>query len=142
MKALHQSRGAQETARVESCGMKRLLLLVLMASACKSNGSHAHHVLIAYPEHWLDGERRPCFLGPEDGTTVSGAMGQAKLPQLDCDRFVQGELIHRTPAERIFALDVDFGGDFYGALESRRAHAINETPWTCERIGEKIACKP
>jgi len=69
-------------------------------------------------------------------------MGQPELPQLDCDRFVKGELIHRTPMERIYALDVYFGGDSYGALESRRRQVINETPWTCERIGDKIECKP
>ena len=69
-------------------------------------------------------------------------MGQPELPQLDCDRFVKGEIIHRTPMERIFALDVDFGGDFHRALESRRHQPLNETPWTCERIGDKIECKP
>jgi hypothetical protein len=122
--------------------MKRILLLVLMASACRSNRSPTHHVLIAYPEHWQDGERRPCFLGPKNGTTVKGTIGRDDLPQLDCDRFVKGEVIHQTPPERIFALDVDFVGDFYGALESRRAYVINETPWTCQRIGDKIECKP
>jgi hypothetical protein len=47
---------------------------------------------------------------------VSRAFGQPDLPQLDCDRFVKGELIHRTPAERTFALDVIFTGDFTRAL--------------------------
>lgn len=97
-----------------------------------------HHVLIAYPEGWQDGEHRPCFLGPENSGTVDRVTVRSiPLPQLDCDRYVQGELIHRTPPERIFALDVDFIGDFRGSLEPRR-----ETPWTCERIGEKIECKP
>ena len=48
---------------------------------------------------------------------MSRAIGQPDLPQLDSDRFVQGELIHRTPAERIFALDVVFTADFAKALE-------------------------
>ena len=109
----------------------------------KEPQAQAHRVLIAYPEHWNDGERRPCFLGPAGGGTVSQAMGQpADIPQLDCDRFVQGELIHRTPAERIFTLEVDFTGDFAGALESRRRYVYKETAWTCQRRGDAITCTP
>jgi hypothetical protein len=44
--------------------------------------------------------------------TVSPAFSPPDLPQLDCDRFVQGEVIHKTPPERIFALDVSFDGDY------------------------------
>lgn len=43
---------------------------------------------------------------------MNRAIGQPDLPQLDCDRFVQGELIRRTPAERIYALNVRFEGNF------------------------------
>jgi hypothetical protein len=92
--------------------------VILLLSGCQAKNPQARHVLIAYPEHWNDGERRPCFLGPAGGSTVSRATGQPDIPQLDCDRFVQGELIHRTPPKRIFALDVDFTGDFAGVLES------------------------
>lgn len=119
---------------------KAAFFVVLVLSGCQAKKPQAHHVLIAYPEHWNDGERRPCFLGPAGGSTVSRAMGQPDVPQLDCDRFVQGELIHRTPAERIYALDVDFTGDFAGALESRRGYVINETAWTCQRGGDAINC--
>ena len=104
--------------------------------------SRTHHVLIAYPERWQDGDHRPCFLGPENGRTVDRAGVPIPLPQLDCDRFVQREVIHRTPPERIFALDVDFVGDFHGALEAKPDRLPPETPWTCQRIGDKIECKP
>jgi hypothetical protein len=29
-----------------------------------------HHVLIAYPDRWNDGDRRPCFLGPAVATVI------------------------------------------------------------------------
>jgi len=114
----------------------------LVLSGCQSGQSQEHHVLIAYPKQWNDGDRRPCFLGPEGGATVSRAMGQPDLPQLDCDRFVQGELIHKTPPERVFALDVVFTADFAKALESRRRFVNNETTWTCQRNGDIIRCSP
>jgi hypothetical protein len=69
-------------------------------------------------------------------------MGQPDLPELDCDRFVEGELIHRTPPEGIFALDVVFTRDFENALESRRAYVDKETAWTCQRKGDAITCSP
>jgi len=97
-------------------GKAGLLLLILLVG-CQPKQAQIHQVLMAYPDHWNYGEHRPCFLGPAGGSTVSRAIGQPDLPQLDCDRFVQGELIHRTPAERIFALDVVFTADFAKALE-------------------------
>jgi hypothetical protein len=97
-------------------------------------------VLIAYPEHWNEGDRRPCFLGAEGGSTASREIGQPDLPQLDCDRLFEGELVHKTPAERIFALDVIFAGDFTKVLESRKGYVINETAWTCQRRGDTITC--
>jgi len=84
-------------------------IIAFTISGCKTNQStqaQPHHVLIAYPEHWTDGERKPCFLGPAGGYTVSRAISQPDLPQLDCDRFVKGKLIHLTPPDRIYALDV------------------------------------
>jgi hypothetical protein len=100
----------------------------------------AKHVLIAYPEHWNDGDRRPCFLGPAGGSTVSPAFRSPDLPQLDCDRFVQGEVIHRTPPERIFAIDVSFEGDFPTALSGKATPA--ESLLTCQKVGDAITCKP
>jgi hypothetical protein len=118
------------------------LLIVAGLCGCQVNQTKVHHVLIAYPERWNEGDRRPCFLGPAGGQTVSRAFGQPDVPQLDCDRFVQGEVIHRTPPERIFALDVEFTGDFAGAVKSRGANADNETAWTCQRRGDAVRCAP
>lgn len=123
------------------------LTLILVLSGCQSNlmpleRPSVHHVLVAYPERWNEGDRRPCFLGPERSSTVSLAIGQPDIPQLDCDRFVKGELIHRTPQERIFALDVIFALDIRKALESRKGYLNNETAWTCQRKGDAITCAP
>jgi hypothetical protein len=116
---------------------------VLMFCGCQAKQSPTHHVLIAYPERWSDGDRRPCFLGPSDGSTVKGSIGQPdNLLQLDCDRFVQGELVHRTPMERIFALDVTFTADVGKAVESRHGYINNETAWTCQRKSDAIKCSP
>jgi len=71
------------------------------------------------------------------GLTVMREAGQPDLPQLDCDRFVEGELVHRTPAERIYAIDAFFDGDYSVALAAK-----GETPWTCLRKGDRITCKP
>lgn len=118
-----------------------LLLCTLLLGGCQAKHPPLHHVLIAYPEHWNDGDRRPCFLGPAHGSTVNPAFSPPDLPQLDCDRFVQGEVIHRTPPERIFALDVSFDGDSSAAL-SGKAGAAGESLLTCQKIGDLIACKP
>ena len=118
------------------------LFIVLLLGGCQATQPASHHVLIAYPEHWNDRDRRPCFLGREGGSTVSREFGQPDLPQLDCDRFVKGELIHRTPPDRIFALDVFFDGDYTAALGGKGGGAVGETPWTCQRIGDTITCKP
>jgi hypothetical protein len=134
--------GAFEEKWAKQLVGKAAFFVVLLLGGCQAKKPQTHHVLVAYPEHWNEGERRPCFIGPAGGSTVSRGMGQPDIPQLDCDRFVQGELIHRTPAERIFALDVDFVGDFRGALESRRRYVDKETPWTCLLRGDAITCRP
>lgn len=115
------------------------LLSALLLGGCQAKHPSSHHVLIAYPEHWGDGARRPCFLGPAGGYTVNPAFRQPDLPQLDCDRFVQGELIHKTPPERIFALDVSFDGDYAPAPSGKGG---SETSWTCQNIRDAITCKP
>lgn len=119
-----------------------LLLSMLLLAGCQTKRAPIHHVLIAYPERWNDGDRRPCFLGPAGGSTVSPAFSPPPdLPQLDCDRFVQGEVIHRTPPERVFALDVSFEGDYSAAL-SRKVGTAGDSLWTCQKIGDGITCKP
>jgi hypothetical protein len=60
-------------------------------------------------------------------------MGTATDLQLDCDRYKQGELVHTTPRERIFALDVAFTANIDRA---------KETTWTCQRKGDAITCSP
>jgi hypothetical protein len=112
--------------------------VALLLSGCQAKKPQAHYVLIAYPEHWNEGEHKPCFFGSAGGSTVSRAIGQPDIPQLDCDRFVQGELIHRTPAERIFAIDVEIKG---GVPELKRT---DEIALTCQREGEDaiITCAP
>src|SRR5215468_7920310 len=59
--------------------------IAVAIGGCQVKQTLVRHVLIAYPEHWNDGDRRPCFWGPPGGSTVSGAVGQPNLPQLDCE---------------------------------------------------------
>jgi hypothetical protein len=120
------------------------VMIAFTISGCKNQTkqAHPHHVLIAYPEYWTDGDRKPCFLGPAGGYTVSQVIGQPDLPQLDCDRYVKGQLIHLTPADRIYALDVVFTTDFEKAVESRQGRVNDETQWTCQRKAELISCAP
>lgn len=126
----------------EQCQIANFFIGILLCG-CQGKPSSAHHVLIAYPERWNEGDRRPCFLGPVGGSTVKGSLEQPdNLVQLDCDRFVQGEVVHRTPMERIFALDVTFTTDIDKALESRRGYVNNETAWTCQRKGDVLTCAP
>jgi hypothetical protein len=100
-------------------------------------------VLIAYPENWEDGDRKHCFLGPPGGATVRKAAGQPDLPELDCDRLIEGEDIHTAAPERIFAREVTFDeGNFSRQLESRPTEVINEVPLTCQRKAAEIICTP
>jgi hypothetical protein len=50
-------------------------------------------------------------------------------------------VVHRTPPERIFALDVSFDGDYPVALSSKVGTGA-ESLWTCQKIRDAITCKP
>jgi hypothetical protein len=61
-----------------------VLTFIAMAICCgcqtKASQAEVRHVLIAYPEHWTDGDRRACFLGPAGDSTVRGSVGQLDFP--------------------------------------------------------------
>ena len=123
------------------CTLCFLLLLLAVACACQSKA--VHKVLVAYPEHWDDGDRKSCFLGPPGGATVRIPNGQPNLPELDCDRIVDGENLHSTPSDRILVRDVELSGaSFSNQLESGATQVINETPVNCQRKGEGMSCTP
>ncbi len=123
--------------------LKCSLALVAVLCGCQLKSHSVHKVLIAYPEHWDEGDRKSCFLGPPGGSTVRKVSGQPNLPELDCDRVVEGEDLHATPPERILVRDVAFSeGDFSKQLESSATTMINEAPVTCQLTGKSIACTP
>jgi len=91
-----------------------------------------HRVVVAYPEHWPEGEYRNCFLdGP--GHAAGFDSGQrSDLAHLDCDRYVKGEIIHKTPPDHIYVIDVEFFGDY---------KLSSETSWTCRQNKASIDCR-
>jgi len=108
-----------------------ILTAVLVIASC--GDPRTHRVVVAYPEQWSEGDNRNCFLsaaGP--GGAIYPAPKRPDLPQLDCDRFVKGELIHKTPEDHVFVMDVEFSGDYL---------LSGETGWTCRKSQNSLKCR-
>ena len=74
----------------------------------------------------------PMIIAAGPGGAIYPAPNRPDLPQLDCDRFVKGEIIHRTPEDRVLVIDVEFSGDYVLSAE---------TAWTCRRTQDSLECR-
>jgi hypothetical protein len=100
-----------------------LLAIGSILSGCYSR--NVHRVVVTFPAQWSDGEYRNCSV-----TTMDVVVGRSDL---DCDKGSP-----ETPRSRMFALDVEFSGQFYEA-----GAAVGHPEWyfwTCQK-GPVIVCR-
>jgi len=103
---------------------------VLLVSCGKARKQRA---VVAFPQNWSEGEYRNCYLnGPGHVAGFNPGSSRRDLPQLDCDRFVKGEIIHYTPESQMFVVDVMFSGNYT---------LCEETTWTCQRTKDSLECR-
>lgn len=140
---VHQPQASMSVARRSSLMYTLILGIFALCSSCQLGSNQVHKVLVASPESWDDGDRKSCFLGPAGGPLSRNAPSKPRLPELDCDRFVEGEVIHATPPERIAVLDVTFTGrEFPKQSDASESSVTPETSWTCQRQGHTMTCTP
>jgi hypothetical protein len=111
------------------------LRLSIMASVLLVSCGNARkqRAVVAFPQEWSEGEYRNCYLnGPGHVAGFNPGPSRRDLPQLDCDRFVDGEIIHHTSKNQIFVLDVSFSGNYTLG---------DETTWTCQRTKDSLECR-
>lgn len=94
--------------------------LLVVAERLINGRTTVQRVVVVYPEQWNRGDYHNCAIGPEDVVH--------HLPTLDCD-----QQAHDTPRSRMFVVDVPFDG-------KDNKLKVNQS-WTCQRIGESLACK-
>jgi len=109
----------------------RFIVAAVLLVGCGS--AQKERTVVAFPKDWQTGEYRNCYLnGPGGVAGFDPGPERRRLPQLDCDRFVKGEIVHHTPDSQMFVVDVVFSGN----------HTIGpETIWTCQRSGSSLECR-
>jgi hypothetical protein len=90
------------------------------------NSRNVHRVVVEFPEEWAERGYRNCTV-----TTVDVVVGRSDL---DCDT-----KSHETPRSRMFAMDVEFSGQFYEAGAAADGHPESYV-WTCQK-GPVIVCR-
>jgi hypothetical protein len=137
------SKYGNKDARSERAGQKdsgpsrKTISIVIVAFALKACGralapdsrfvetKSIHRAVVVHPEQWPAGEYRNCYLGTND------VVHENHLPTLDCDRQA-----HETPRSRMFAMDVEFSGDYKFPTTND-----SEKEWTCQRSKESLVCR-
>src|ERR1700732_826734 len=96
--------------RFENVALLSITLSILLASCSTSTKLRA---VVAFPQDWPERDYRNCYLNGSGHTAgFDPGSDRRELPQLDCDRFVKGEIIHHTPASQMFVVDVSLSGHY------------------------------
>lgn len=113
--------------------MKLVVIAVVSMLVVSCGNSRKRRVVVAFPQDWSSDDYRNCYLnGPGHPSGFNPGPDRRDLPQLDCDRFVKGEVIHQTPETQLFVINVDFSGSYTLA---------QETTWTCQRRKDSLVCR-
>ena len=105
-----------------------LSVVCLLIGGCVRSDIQTHRVKVAYPEQWALDEYRNCTL----------MKSADDLALLDCDRLQidKHEIVHDTPASRMFVMDVQFSGAYKSP-----ASGVLPQAWTCQKTKESLICR-